>query len=159
MKEFYLIRHAKSDWNDPDLTDFERPLNQKGLKDAPFMAEKLAYLNFNPELIVCSPSKRTTTTSELISKKTATLYVSSIYEASLEDLIHLMNMLPSEHSSIAIIGHNPSIINLSNYLTGDIIDHMPSCSIIKIELAIDEWNEVTQGIGTKKYFIHPKAFV
>lgn len=158
MKTLYLIRHAKSDWNNPALSDFDRPLNKRGLRDAPFMAKKLIELNFNPGLIVCSPAKRTITTSELISNRTSTFYVDTIYEASLSDLTNIINTLPYEHTEIAIIGHNPSITMLSNYLTNDYIDNMPTCSVVKIELEIDNWNEVIEGIGTKKYFIYPKAF-
>lgn len=158
MKTLYLIRHAKSDWNNPTLSDFDRPLNKRGLRDAPFIAKKLKKLDFNPELIVCSPAQRTITTSELIANKTCTLYIDAIYEASLSDLTHITNALPYKHSEIAIIGHNPSITALSNYLTNDYIDNMPTCSVVKIELEIDNWNEVIEGIGTKKYFIYPKAF-
>ncbi|MBL4594416.1 MAG: histidine phosphatase family protein [Flavobacteriales bacterium] len=158
MKTLYLIRHAKSDWENPSLSDFDRPLNSRGIRNAPFMAQKLIELNFNPGLIVCSPAQRTTTTAELISKNTSILFEKSIYEASLNDLIHLINFLPKEHEEIAIIGHNPSITNLSNYLTDDFIDNMPTCSIVKIELEIDNWNEIIKGIGMKKYFIYPKGF-
>ncbi len=159
MKALYLIRHAKSDWNNPSLSDFDRPLNKRGFRDAPFMAEKLGDLNFNPGLIVCSPAQRTTTTAEIISKNASILYDSSIYEASLSDLMHLINFLPNEHETIAIIGHNPSMTSLANYLTGDFIANMPTCSIVKVEFDIDNWNEVIQGMGTQKYFIYPKAFV
>ncbi|PCJ28311.1 MAG: phosphohistidine phosphatase [Flavobacteriales bacterium] len=158
MKALYLIRHAKSDWNNPDLTDYERPLNKRGFKDAPFMAKKLLELNFNPGLIVASPAQRTSSTAELISKNTSVLYENSIYEASLNDLTTLISALPNENSEIALIGHNPSITTLSNYLTNDIIRNMPTCSIIKIELEIEHWNEIIQGIGIQKFFIYPKAF-
>ena len=66
MKTLYIIRHAKSDWNNPGLRDFERPLNKRGLRDAPFMGKKLVDLNVAPELIVCSPANRTTETVKLI---------------------------------------------------------------------------------------------
>ena len=159
MKILYLIRHVKSDWNDPALTDFERPLNKRGFKDAPFMIKKLDELNFNPDFIVCSPAQRTKTTAQLMVNSVSTLYNSSIYEASLNELIQVVNFLPNNHKEIALIGHNPSITNLSNYLTDDFIDNMPTCSIVKIELEIDNWDEITQGIGTKKFFIYPKSFV
>jgi phosphohistidine phosphatase len=159
MKTLYLIRHAKSDWDNPALTDFERPLNKRGFRDAPFMTKKLEELDFNPDFIVCSPAQRTKDTAQLIANSTSTLYDSSIYEASLNDLTRLINFLPNKHKEIAIVGHNPSITSLSNYLTFDFIDNMPTCSIVKIELEIDNWNETTQGIGIKKFFIYPKAFL
>ena len=159
MKTLYLIRHAKSDWNDPSLTDFERPLNKRGLRDAPFMSDKLKELDFNPDFIFCSPAQRTKTTAQLIAKSTSILYFDSIYEASLKDLTELINFFPNNHKEICLIGHNPSITALSNYLTDDFIDNMPTCSIVKIELEIDNWDETTQGIGVKKFFTYPKAFL
>ena len=122
------------------------------------MANKLDELSFSPSLIICSPAKRTMLTSELLAKDTSTLFINSIYEASLNDLVHIINTLPNKHNEIAMIGHNPSITKLSNYLTDDYIDNMPTCSVVKIELEIDNWNETIQGIGTKKYFIYPKMF-
>lgn len=159
MKTLYLIRHAKSDWSDSTLADFDRTLNKRGFRDAPFMASKLDELGFNPDFIVCSPAKRTKITAQLIANSVSTLYEPSIYEAALKDLIQLINFLPNNHKEIAIIGHNPSITALSNYLTDDFIDNMPTCSIVKIELEIDNWNETTLGIGIKKYYTYPKAFL
>lgn len=163
MKTLYLIRHAKSDWNNPNLTDFERPLNKRGLRDAPFMGEELAKLNFKPELIICSSAKRTTSTAKLICTEnnyaiTDVVFDQSIYASSVDNLISLINLLPNQKNEIAIIGHNPSITGLSNYLTDNYIGNMPTCSIVKIELEIDNWDEVITGIGIQKYYIYPKAF-
>jgi len=162
MKTLYLIRHAKSDWK-PDLTDFKRPLNKRGIKDTPFMAKKLIELEFNPELIICSSAQRTTATAQLICEEInypqeEILFNQSIYESSIDNLISLINQFPNKNNEIALIGHNPSITMLANYLTGNYIGNMPTCSIVKIELEIDNWNEVIEGIGIQKYFIYPKAF-
>lgn len=159
MKILYLIRHAKSDWSNSALLDYDRILSEKGITDTVLMAKKLNELNFKPSLIICSPAQRTTSTADFISRGTSILFYNSIYEASLIDLIELINVLPNEHKEIALIGHNPSITKLSNYLTDDFIDHMPTCSIVKIELEIDNWNEIVHGIGIKKYFISPASFI
>ena len=159
MKTLYLIRHAKSDWKNPGLTDFERPLNKRGLRDLPLMKEKLADINFNPELAVCSPAQRTKTTAEVLAKNTSCLYDPAIYEATLNDLIFLINTLPNRYNEIALIGHNPSITSLSNYITENYIAHFPTCGVVKIELEIGHWNEIVQGIGIKKAFLYPKAFI
>lgn len=160
MKILYLIRHAKSDWNNPELTDFERILNKKGLKDVPFMAKKLNESAFNPVHIICSSSQRTRTTVKLICNEINyplkdVCFDSSIYEASLTTLISIINLLPNNKDEIAIIGHNPSITDLSNYLTTEHIGNMPTCSIVKIKLEIDNWNEIVNGIGIQKFFIYP----
>jgi len=158
MKTIYLIRHAKSDWNTSAPTDFERPLNKRGLRDAPIIANELKTLNFAPTLVLCSPAQRTTATSELIVKDKKVIFEQSIYEASLKDLTILINDVPNKHSEIALIGHNPSITYLSNHLTGEYISNMPTCSVVKIVLEVDSWMEVIAGIGTQKFFIYPKMF-
>jgi len=164
MKTLYLIRHAKSDWNNANLTDFERPLNKRGLKDAPFIAEKLKELTFNPDHIICSPAQRTSSTAKIICNGINypikdIVFEHSIYEASVTTLISLINLLPNNKDEVAIIGHNPSTTQLSNYLTDDYIGNMPTCSIVKIELEIDNWNEIVDGIGIQRFFIYPKAFI
>ena len=159
MKSLYLIRHAESDWNNPGSSDFKRTLNKKGLKEASLTSKKLIELNFNPSLIVCSPAKRTKATLELISSNTTTLFIDSIYEASLNVLINLINVLPNEHKTVAIIGHNPSLTLLSNYLTDEFTNNMPTSSVINVDLEIENWNEVTQGIGIKNYLICPGAII
>jgi phosphohistidine phosphatase len=163
MKTLYLIRHAKSDWNNPNLTDFERPLNKRGLRDAPFMGKELAKLNFKPELIVCSPANRTTSTAKFICTENSysiadVTFDQSIYESSIDNLISLINLLPNEKTEVALIGHNPSMTGLSNYLTDEYIGNMPTCSIVKIELEIENWDEVITGIGAIKFYIYPKKF-
>jgi phosphohistidine phosphatase len=158
MKTLYLIRHAKSDWKTDITSDFERPLNKRGLSDATMMAKKLQDLHFNPSIIFCSPAQRTITTSELITKEVKIIFKKNIYEASLKDLTQLLNEFPDEHSEVALIGHNPSMTYLLNYLTGDLIQNIPTCSVVKIELEINSWKEITQHIGTQKFFISPKMY-
>jgi phosphohistidine phosphatase len=158
MKTLYLIRHAKSDWDTTVKRDIERPLNERGLRDATMMAKQLQGLNFKPSILFCSPAQRTVTTSELITKDMQIIFEKKIYEASLQELTKLIDEFPDEHSEVALIGHNPSMTYLSNYLTGEFINSIPTCSVIKIELEINSWKEITQGIGTQKFFIYPKMY-
>ena len=161
MKTIYLIRHAKSSWKEPNQLDHERPLNKRGKRDFPLIAKQLNKINITPELIVCSNSQRTKDTVKLLCKEINypikdVKYDSTIYEASLVSLIEVVNTLPRNYNEIVIIGHNPSITLLSNYLTNDNIDHMPTSGVVKIDLEVEDWNEVIQGIGLKKFFIYPK---
>ena len=158
MKTLHLIRHAKSDWNTTTQTDYKRPLNKRGLKDATMMAKQLQNLNFNPSIIYCSPAQRTKTTSSLLVKDIKIIFDKNIYEASLKDLTKLINEFPDEHSEIALIGHNPSITYLSNYLTGELMNNIPTCSVLKIDLEINSWQELTQDIGIQKFFVYPNMF-
>jgi phosphohistidine phosphatase len=163
MKTIYLIRHAKSDWNHSGLTDFERPLNNRGSLNAPLMGEKLKELKVKFDAVVSSPSKRTTETINEICVKLGfpledITFDKDLYLPSLNDLTNAINQIKSSINSLAIVCHNPGITSLSNYLTEDYIDNIVTCGIVKIELEIDSWYEIVQGIGTKKYYIYPKMF-
>ena len=155
MRTIYLIRHAESDQNNTGLLDFDRVLNNNGTQETSVISKKLDDLDFNPGLFVCSPARRTFETSELLNKNTPVLYDSSIYEGSLDDLKSLINLLPNEHQEIAVVGHNPTITHLSNYLTQNPISCMPPCSVVKIDFEVENWNETIQGIGSKIFFITP----
>jgi phosphohistidine phosphatase len=162
MKVIYLIRHANSEENNSHIKDIDRPLSQKGKEDAQLMALKLKELNVKPDLIVCSIAKRTISTKKIICKhigilNTNIIMDSSIYEAPLDYLTFLVNRIPSRFNEVFLIGHNPAITLLSNFLTNDLIDYIPTCGVVKIEMDIEFWNEIVQGIGTKKYFIYPEV--
>ena len=163
MKIIHLIRHAKSSWDNPDLDDFSRTLNERGKKDAPFMANKLKDLGCNPDYFISSPAKRTKETSKIFSQALnfdfeKIIFDERIYESSLKQLLQILNEVPNNFNNIVLIGHNPTLTQLSNYLTNDFIDHIPTCGIVKIELEIDDWQHIIQGIGNKNFFIYPKMF-
>ena len=131
MKTIHLIRHAKSSWKNPSISDFYRNLNERGLRDAPFMAKELKKLAYQPDYILCSPAKRTTKTAEFFAEKlnfnqNNIYFEQRIYAASLKTLLEILNEVPSQYNNIALIGHNPAITQLSNYLTNDYIDNIPT---------------------------------
>lgn len=163
MKTIYLIRHAKSSWDNPALSDFNRMLNARGRLNAPFMGKKMVEENATIDCFIGSPAKRTTETSFLICSELnydleKIIFDNRIYEASLVDLIKVVNEIPNQLNSVAIVGHNPAINQLFNYLTDDDLQHFPTCGIGKIELEIDQWSEIIKGIGRKIFFIYPKMF-
>lgn len=163
MKIIHLIRHAKSSWDNPDLDDFSRTLNERGKKNAPFMANKLKELGCNPDYFLSSSAKRTTETSKIIATALnfnfeKIIFEKKIYESSLKQLLQILNEVPNNFNNIVLVGHNPCLTQLSNYLSDDFIDNIPTCGIVKIELEIDNWQHIIQGIGNKKFFIYPKMF-
>lgn len=163
MKSIHLIRHAKSSWENSDLDDFSRTLNERGKKDAPFMANKLKDSGCNPDCFISSPAKRTTETSKIIATAISydiekIIFDERIYHSSLPQILQVLNEIPNNFNNIVLIGHNPTLTQLSNCLTDDFIDHIPTCSIVKIELDIDDWKHIIQGIGNKNFFIYPKMF-
>lgn len=156
MKTFYLIRHAESDVLN-SVSDFDRPLNNKGLSDAALVSEKVFKENFKPTLIYCSPAQRTETTSTYFIKNSICVFDDKIYEASLQDLKSLISSFPNKHQEIALIGHNPSISFLANYLTGNNIKAATPCTVIKINFDIENWAEITEGSGTQEFYISPES--
>lgn len=163
MRTLYLTRHAESDWKDTDTSDFERTLNESGKKEASFIGLQLNNLEVTPHLITSSSAKRAYQTIQLISNEIdypfdAIEFNKSIYNANLNDLLKIVHHLPNNHSNIMLVGHNPTMTDLANYLTGNAIGNMPTCSVFKIELHIDNWQEIIQGIGSQQFFIYPKMY-
>lgn len=163
MKAIYLIRHAKSDWNNPNLSDFDRPLNKRGKRDAPFMGKKLNSLTPNIDLIIASPAKRALETVKAICPEIDYSFDNiqfdeSVYHSSYNNLNSIVNNLNNELNSIALVGHNPGLTNFSNYLTDNYIDNIVTSGIVKIELDIDNWNEIVEGVGSKVFYIYPKMY-
>ncbi|MBP7416112.1 MAG: histidine phosphatase family protein [Pyrinomonadaceae bacterium] len=159
MKTLYLLRHAKSSWDDPAQTDFERPLNQRGTKAALFMGELMAKKGLEPSLIVSSPAMRAKTTAELV-KDAGTfsaeiIFEKTIYEASPNALRQVVSEISDDHTSALLVGHNPGIEGFIGYLTGD-LEPMPTAALAVIELKLEKWDEVNDGSGKLFDVYRPK---
>ena len=162
MKQLFVIRHAKSDWGDFSLKDFDRPLNPRGHKNAPEMAERFVAKGLKPNIIVSSPALRALTTAKYFAASwkmdTEQLYTnSSIYEADTKALLRVINGFNDDFNSIALFGHNPGLTNLLNYLTDGQIANMPTCSTAVIEFPFDEWKLISSNTGNLVLFDYPKS--
>lgn len=149
MKRLYLLRHAKSSWNQPHLTDFDRPLNPRGYKDAQAMADYIEEQGYQPEVILCSSAKRTRETLRpilaLLETQPEVIYLDSIYEAdwtALRDAVECRN-----EDSVMLIGHCPGIEMYLSRILGQITE-MKTC-----HLAVIDWQD-KELID----FIRPKEF-
>jgi len=161
MKTLYLIRHAKSDWSNSQLCDFERSLNNRGKNDVNLIGRELRKINFAPEIIISSPAVRAKLTAEIISKSCHLKNIqfeNNIYNASLEDMIDMINRLPQNKNRVALIGHNPTMSLLSNYLTNTFDYQFPTCSVLKLSLEIENWKQIISGIALQEFYIYPKMF-
>lgn len=163
MKTLYLIRHAKSSWKNELLDDFERPLNHRGKQDAPMMGKRLKKLEIMPDAVVSSPAKRARKTTAKIAKELEypvekIQLVPEIYEAEIIDLLQVIEQLSDSASSVFLVGHNPGMSGLAEYLTGDFPGNLPTCSVFAIDFQIDSWQEVSQGTGTCRFWDYPKKF-
>lgn len=160
MKTLLLLRHAKSDWGDAGLRDFDRPLAKRGEKDAPRMGGVLTEKAVSPDLIVCSPAVRATQTMERF-KDAASLdlpieFEPNIYEASVGELMKIVRRLPDDKNTVLMIGHNPGFEALLWRLTG-VAEHMPTAALACIELPVEKWEDVEDNQGKLVWFMTPKT--
>lgn len=161
MKTIYLIRHAKSDWSEADLSDFDRGLNKRGKKDLPFMANRLKKYKIKPDLILSSPANRAKLTAQEIAntigyKKDNIFFEDSLYDSSYTTYAYLLDSLEDKLNSIFIVAHNPTLSDAAERLSGAIIGNMPTCSIICIEFDVESFREIQEGSGKILFFDYPK---
>jgi phosphohistidine phosphatase len=162
MKKLLLIRHAKSSWDNIATSDFERPLNDRGKRDAPMMAKRLLNRNIDIDAFVSSPAKRARKTAELFIEefkkdKNEIILVDELYAAVADTFFDIISAIPDQYSTIAVFSHNQGITDFSNMLTTTRIDDMPTCSIFAVDIDIQNWKEFK---GAKKnfwFFDYPKS--
>lgn len=147
MRHLFLIRHAKSSWDNPGLRDFNRPLNERGMHDAPRMAKYLHKLNVQAGLIVSSPAKRALTTAQFFAAEfgfpdEAIRQEETIYEAMPSDIQRIISGLPDETDTVLLFGHNPTLTEVSNLFTDDFIDNVPTCGIVHLISTAASWSEL-----------------
>ena len=164
MKTLYLNRHAKSSWSNPSLDDFSRPLNKRGMRDAPFMGELLSKKVSPPDIIYSSPANRAITTATQIAEAfkydvDKIVEKHSIYEAAVFDLINIIKSTSDEHDIVMIFGHNPTFTMASNYLTNKFIDNIPTSGFVQINFDFNSWNEVEGNSGKLVLFEYPKKYL
>jgi len=163
MKKLFLVRHAKSSWDHPDLLDIERPLNKRGKRDAPFMANIMKKKGISVDIIYSSPALRAFTTAEIFAKefgisKKDIIIDKEIYQSSIKYLSKIINNIPDSNNEVMIFGHNPEFTTFANHIGNRIIDIMPTCSIVGIEFKLTSWKEVERGKGNTILFEYPKKY-
>lgn len=161
MKKLLLIRHAKSDWADTNLTDFNRPLNPRGLRDSVAMAQHISMQKLVPEKLVSSPALRALTTCELMAKEwhkelDHIELNPTIYEANVQSLLKIVNGFGDEDEYVALFGHNNGITDLAVYLTDADLFNIPTCGIALIEFPLESWKMVSKQTGDLLMYDFPK---
>lgn len=161
MKQLIIVRHAKSDWGNPDLRDFDRPLNKRGKANAPEMAHRLVKKQIKPQLMVSSPALRAITTAKFFADTwqmplAEILEEPKIYEANVDTLLKVINNFDNNYDQIAIFGHNPGLTDLVNYLDGHIYE-MPTCSVAILEFPFEDWAMISEGTAKVVLFDYPKS--
>jgi phosphohistidine phosphatase len=161
MRTLYLIRHAKSSWDNPALRDFQRPLNERGLQDAPRMARILRERGVQPDLIVTSPARRALTTAQFFAAEFGLAEADfqqneDIYEAQPLQILRVISGLPDAANTVLLFGHNPTFTDVANRFTEDFIPNVPTCGIVRIESSAQSWNELYEGNAKVTACFFPK---
>jgi len=161
MKQLYLIRHAKSSWSDAILSDFDRPLNKRGLKDAPKMGQYMLQQNIKLDLIISSPANGAYTTASIIAHeisypKAKIKKIDNLYLADIATFFSTVKGTPNDINNLALFSHNGGISDFANILTSAKIDNMPTCSIFAIQFNINSWDDIDKNIGEFMFFKAPK---
>jgi phosphohistidine phosphatase len=161
MKELYIIRHAKSSWKQPGLNDFDRPLNNRGLKDAPRMASFLKSRGIIPDRMLLSPAVRTKQTAAYfkIIYEMDEMQVESVpelYHAYADTIFSQVSALDKEASSVFLFGHNPGLTYFVNTFKGAYIENLPTCGVCHIQFNIENWVDISPVNGTIVDFWFPK---
>lgn len=144
--QLLLIRHAKSDWENPSLSDFDRPLNVRGECDAPMMGERLAARDIRIERMVSSPARRARSTAEAIARSLAFPvqdidWMTELYLANPAGMLDVIQACPDDIRSLALIGHNPGISHLASRLCNTELGELPTCFVAHLEAEFDAWHQ------------------
>ncbi|ARM31675.1 histidine phosphatase family protein [Prosthecochloris sp. HL-130-GSB] len=161
MKTLYLVRHAKSSWDNANMADFDRPLNKRGMKAAPFMANLLKEKAVAPDLIISSPANRALTTAEIFAE-TLDYPVEEIrqqmeiYEGGINHCIRIIHNIPDTVSTAMLFGHNPTLTLLANFLSGEHIENIVTCGVVELALKHENWHETMMDSATLGWYEYPK---
>jgi len=164
VKTLIIIRHAKSSWDASSIDDFERPLNDRGKRDAPRMGKRFKEKDIHPDLLLSSPAKRALSTAKRIAKelkypKDNIKTDRRLYHADEETMLTVVRELKDKLHVVMIFSHNPGLTEFVNSLMdGDLdIDNVPTCGVVAFQFNFDSWKDLDWGKGKLLFFDYPKS--
>jgi len=163
MKTLYLMRHAKSSRKDGSLEDFDRPLNKRGEHDAPFMGKMMNQKGIILQEIISSPAERALSTARLFCTGIEFPHQNvkidnNLYASSSSAMLVVIKNVNINVESVLIIGHNPGLTDLSNYLSDFPIDNIPTCGMVELFFNRKSWQEIELGSCKMGFFEYPKKY-
>ena len=145
MKELLLLRHAKSSWEDSELSDFERALNARGKRDATRIGKLILEERLTPHCIISSSAIRARSTADIVADKCQykgkISFRRSLYGTTPQEYFNALQSLKDDYTRVLVVGHNPTIIDLIELLTG-IAESIPTCALAYIKLPVKKWKEL-----------------
>ena len=160
-KELFLVRHAKSSWDDPTISDHDRPLNERGLRNAPDMGSRLSDREVSPDGLISSTALRARTTAEIMAvslncPKDGIVLDCALYHASATELQEYIGGLDDSHFSVMLFGHNPGMTSLVSHLFGLPIDNLPTCGVVHLQFSAESWAEASRSMPSEATIDFPK---
>jgi len=145
VKTLTILRHAKSSWENDSLADYERPLNKRGERDAPAMAKRIQEAGIRPSLIVSSHAVRAWTTAKVVALELSyplefLQREKDLYLASRERLLTIIAKQDEGFNHLMIVGHNPGLTDLVNYLVPNLTGNLPTCGVVSVGIETETWD-------------------
>jgi phosphohistidine phosphatase len=161
MKTLVIVRHAKSSWDDAGLSDHQRPLSKRGLRDAPMMGARLAEWGPPVDRVISSSAARALATAELVTEEMGLPWdeiqiEDALYHASEEEMIDIINEQDDYVDGLMLFGHNPGMTYLVNDLSNLDLDNLPTCGVVVLQFEVDSWSEIGDQIASAAEFDFPK---
>ncbi len=162
MKRLFIVRHAKSSWDYPHLTDFERPLNKRGIRDLPDMADRFKQLHLDVDCLISSPANRALATAQGFASAIGIPYPQikleeRFFHASHHTIKEVLSKLDNKLKSVTVFGHNPGLTYLINDLSDFYLDNLPTCAICGIDFEFNTWSDILYNKGKQFYYDFPKS--
>jgi phosphohistidine phosphatase len=163
LKRLTLVRHGKSDWSDPSLDDFDRPLNTRGERDAPEMASRLVAAGLVPTLMITSPARRALATAQVFADafgypRARIRQADEAYLASPGELLDLVRKRGGSARHVMVFGHNPGISGFGTWLAGDDSSgEVPTCAVASLLVPLRNWRELEFGAARRDFYDFPKS--
>ncbi len=160
MKKLLLYRHAKSSWEDPYQEDHKRPLAPRGLRDAPYMAQRLKKKAVFPDAIISSDAERTKATALITAEnlhfpKAQVMLLRELYHAAAQDILTEIGQTDDRHKLLFVFGHNPGLTDLVNFL-GEKLDNLPTCGQFGFTFNTAHWADITAENAEMWFYDYPK---
>ena len=161
MKTLILVRHAKSSWDDFSINDIDRPLNDRGKKDAPAMAKRMKDKDIKIDAFISSPAKRARKTAEAFAKeyeekKGNIIFFEELYLASPPAFFDVISKTDDEFKTIAVFSHNDGITSFANMLTSEKIDNIPTSGVFAVKIKTKHWADFEKAEKEFWFFDSPK---
>jgi len=161
MKTLLLVRHAKSSWDQAGLSDFDRPLNERGKKDAPIMAKRVKEKGIELDHLMSSPAKRAKKTAKYFAeefgfKKEDIKLVEALYGAIQPEFLQAIKEVNDKYKTVALFSHNPGITEFASSLTNVRVDEMPTCAVFAVQADCISWKDFMEAEKSFLFFDYPK---